>query len=266
MSNGNTQTAEIYYPSSDGKPMAETDVHLLLMVALISSLRHYGKAKRDWYVIGDMFLYYQEGHPELRRAPDIMVVKGVDPTIQRRSFKTWVEGAVPRAIFELTSKETAGEDQQEKKLLYEQLKIREYFLFDPLCEYLPRQLMGYSLVGRRYKALKPDDQGALLSKELGLRLVPEGTNLALVDVQSGQRLPTPDDLSELVTELQQQTMETAKEHRRLVRATRRAEQQAAKDRQRAEQEKQRAEEEKQRADTLAAEVASLRAHLHKLSE
>jgi hypothetical protein len=92
MSSVNVEHDEIIYPSSDGQPMAETSEHLLLMVALISALRHHFKQHRKVYVIGNMFLYYEKGNPAARRAPDIMVVKGVDPSLQRRSFKTWLGG------------------------------------------------------------------------------------------------------------------------------------------------------------------------------
>src|SRR3954453_607554 len=114
MSTANVEQEEIEYPSSDGQPMAETPEHLLLMVALISALRYYFKPQRDVYVIGNMFLYYRKGDSGARRAPDIMVVKGVDPTVKRRSFKTWVENALPAAVIELTSQETAEEDLEIK--------------------------------------------------------------------------------------------------------------------------------------------------------
>src|SRR5262245_51460906 len=93
------QDEDLYYPSSDGQPMAETPEHLLLMLGLIATLRHHFKPQRDVYVIGNMFLYYRKGDTGARRAPDIMVVKGVDPKVQRRSFKTWVEGTVPTVVF-----------------------------------------------------------------------------------------------------------------------------------------------------------------------
>jgi len=127
--------AEIHYPDGDGKPMAETGIHVLIMVALIGTLREYLRHRREVYVIGNIFLYYEEGHPESRRSPDVMVVKGVDGTYQRRSFKTWEERAVPSFILEITSDETAEEDLGPKRELYERLGVREYFLFDPLHDF-----------------------------------------------------------------------------------------------------------------------------------
>src|SRR5262249_57298165 len=85
------QNGEVFYPDSDGEPMAETEEHFNLMVNVITALREYFRPRPDVYVIGNMFLYYREGHPEARKAPDVMVVKGVDATVRRRSFKTWEE-------------------------------------------------------------------------------------------------------------------------------------------------------------------------------
>ncbi len=193
---------EDIYPSSDGKPMAETDVHVTLMASLLGPLRYFYRSFEDVYVAANMFLYYQEGQPKKRRAPDIMVVKGVQGKHQRRSFKTWVENAVPSCILELTSRKTAKEDMKEKKPLYRKLGVKEYFLFDPLWDYLPRQLMGYRLVKGRYKTIKPNADGSIRSKELGLRLVPEGRSLAMYDLKTGERLLSLDELHEKHEKLQ----------------------------------------------------------------
>jgi len=143
-----------------------------------------------------------EGQPKKRRAPDIMFIKGVKGRHERRSFKTWIERATPSCIIELTSRKTAKEDMKQKKPLYQRLGVREYFLFDPLSEYLPRQIMGYRLVRGKYQAIKPAADGSLRSKELGLRLCPEGTSLALYDLKTGERLRTWQELNEKNAELQ----------------------------------------------------------------
>jgi Uma2 family endonuclease len=180
------------YPASDGKPMAETQIHILLLTNLYAMLRYHFRSKMDRYFFGaNLFLYYRQGLPKFRRAPDLMAVKGVDGRQMRRSFKTWVEKAVPCFILELTSKETAQEDQKDKKQVYQELGVKEYFLFDPLHDYLPEPLMGYRLVEREYQPIvgqKPDE---LVSEELDLRFVADGQNLLVFDRGSGRRLLTP---------------------------------------------------------------------------
>lgn len=175
------------YPASDGKPMAETQVHVALLASLYGLLGHWLRP-RGIYVAGNIFLYYKEGDVKARKSPDLMAVKGVDVVAKRRSFKTWVEKAVPCFVLELTSKKTAKEDRVEKKILYRQLGVREYFLFDPLDEYLPEQLMGFRVVGGDYRPLQPNADGGITSRELGLRFVPDGNDLLVFDAKTGEHL------------------------------------------------------------------------------
>jgi len=179
---------EDIYPSSDGKPMAETQVHVKLLARLLGMLEYHFRDHEDIFVAGNIFLYYEEGDPKKRRAPDIMFVKRIKGRHLRRSFMTWLERRVPSCVIELTSKKTAKEDMKIKKPLYRRLGVREYLLFDPLWEYLPKQLIGYRLVNGRYKKIKLEPDGSLISKEMGLRLVPEGDNLAAYDLRTGERL------------------------------------------------------------------------------
>jgi Uma2 family endonuclease len=262
---------EVFYPASDGEPMAETEVHLLLMVSLIVSLRNYFAGRRV-YVIGNMFLYYEEGNPKARKAPDIMIIKGVDPTVRRRSFHMWREKAGPRVTFELTSEGTAGEDLGEKKLLYEQLQVREYFLYDPLDEYLSRQLMGFQLFRSKYRPMRPGSDGSLISKELGLRLVPAGPLLTLVDLRTGQRLPTPEEDHQLAVQLRQDLdlaqrhlesveKQLRKAHDQALRAEeliRREQSRARQAAKRARQTEEQWRRERERAKALAEELAKIR--------
>jgi len=61
------------YPTTDGQPMAETEIHLLAMLHLIGALRYFFRQQKDVYVIGNMLFYYHKGDPQARRAPDVMV-------------------------------------------------------------------------------------------------------------------------------------------------------------------------------------------------
>ena len=45
--------------------------------------------------IGNIYLYYEQGHTDKRRSPDVMVIKGVDASWERDSFLIWEEKAVP---------------------------------------------------------------------------------------------------------------------------------------------------------------------------
>ncbi len=68
----------IFYPESDGKPMAETDKHRDLMTDFIQMLKQHFENVNDVYVSGNLFLYYEEGNPRKVIAPDVFVVFGVE--------------------------------------------------------------------------------------------------------------------------------------------------------------------------------------------
>ncbi len=82
--------AEIYYPESDGKPMAETDVHRDQMNYLIETLKVHFQSRSDVYVSGNIMFYYEEGNPRKVFSPDVMVSFGVSGEL-RRTYKLWEE-------------------------------------------------------------------------------------------------------------------------------------------------------------------------------
>jgi len=188
------QEADIEYPASDGQPMAETDTHRDLMVYLIEALKAHFQADPQVYVAGNLFIYYEKGDLQSRIAPDVFVVFGV-PKQRRRIYRLWEEGRSPAVVMEITSRSTRAEDLWEKRGLYEFLGVEEYFLFDPLGEYLTPPLQGYRLVKGWYRALEPEqtESGAwrLLSRRLGLELRAEGDWLRLYDPAQDEPLLSP---------------------------------------------------------------------------
>jgi Uma2 family endonuclease len=228
------KSSDIEYPTSDGKPMAETEVHIMAILNLINALRHFFR-KQDIYVIGNMYLYYQQGNTKAHKAPDVMVVKNVGKHT-RRSFKVWEEKAMPCVVFEITSQETKREDTINKPLLYASLGIKEYFLFDPLDEYLEQQFLGYRLVDGKYALLSANEDGEIFSTELQAVLRPEGRFLRIVEPQTGLSVPNLDEAVDM----------------------------AIQEMQRAEQEAQRAEQEAQRATIAEEEIMQLRAEMAEL--
>ncbi len=218
---------EVFYPESDGQPMGETGFHVVALLLLHQALKSHlaASGRTDSYVASDMFLYYEEGNPKASKAPDVMVILGVDGH-QRRTFKTWEEHAVPTVIFEISSDETWREDLHNKRDLYARLGVAEYFLFDPLGDCLVPRLQGFRLQEGRYVPLGASEAGTLESRALGLRLVPEEGMLRLINARTGEPILTEEEKEDLL-----------------------------------EKERIRGEHERQRADALAAEVARLQALL-----
>src|SRR5262249_40170537 len=138
---------EIYYPETDEEPMGETDFHLLALVLLREGLLDWFAPHADVAVLANMFWYYVEGDPRQNKSPDVMVVKGVARHM-RRVFKSWEEGADPCTVFEIVSNRTWQEDVGPKRQAYAQLRVPEYFLFDPEAAYIDPVLQGYRLRGR----------------------------------------------------------------------------------------------------------------------
>jgi Uma2 family endonuclease len=188
-------TSSIFYPESDGKPMAETDVHRDVMIATITTLIDFFRDRPDVYVAGNLLLYYEEGNPRASVAPDSFVVFGVGKG-QRRTYKLWEEGQPPAVVVEVTSRATRREDLRTKPKLYQSLGVREYFLFDPLEEYLRPSLQGFRLANNAYVALQPDEDGAVLSEALDMRLRREGVHLRLIDLRTGDALLRPEEVAE----------------------------------------------------------------------
>ncbi len=180
---------EVEYPSSDGKPMAESDLHRDEMIDLIQALRRRYREVPDVYVTGNLFLYYLEGDPKAVVAPDVFVVKGI-PKGDRTSFQLWKEGRGPCFVIEVTSESTRHEDVRTKRSRYRQLGVEEYFLHDPLAEYLRPPLQGYRLRNGRYRRMASEPDGSLVSTTTGLRLRREGQHLRLIDLGTGKPLPS----------------------------------------------------------------------------
>jgi Uma2 family endonuclease len=182
-----TASLRIEYPESDGKPLGETDAHRREILAIIAMLEQYFAERADIYVSGNLMFYYEEGNPSAVVSPDVFVVKGV-PKQERRVYKLWEEGQPPAIVFEITSRSTRLEDRGLKRQLFAELGVREYILFDPLSEYLKPPLQGFRLLDGELVPFEPDAGGALISQELGLRLLRDGSYLRLIDMATNQPL------------------------------------------------------------------------------
>lgn len=212
-----TANQDIVYPDSDGAPMGETEFHVIATLHLYDALRRLLKHTPDIYVAADMFLYYQEGNPRANKAPDVMVIKGV-PKYPRRSFKIWEEGAAPCVVFEITSRSTQVDDTLRKSHVYAKLGVQEYFVFDPLREYLEEGLIGMRLEpdDDEYTKIAPEGPGTLFSEELGVFITVEESRLRIIDPQTHKPIPDLDEALIL----------TEQEAHRAEQATHRAEQEA----------------------------------------
>lgn len=180
----------IVYPESDGEPVGETDSHRELMFALIFALKRL-LSQTVAYVAGNLFIYYEEGNPAAVVAPDVFVILGV-PQRQRRTYKTWEhDGKGPDVVIELTSSKTRYVDLGDKRVRYAELGVQEYYIFDPLGDYLKPPLRGYHLIDGE---LVPLPGARIISTLLHVELRAEDRTLRLYDMATGKVLLTPDEL------------------------------------------------------------------------
>lgn len=123
-----------------------------------------------------------------------MVIFDVAPG-GRDNYKIWEEGQVPKVIFEMTSKGTKNQDQEFKKILYEQLGVFEYWLFDPREEWIKEKLKGYRLQEDTYQLITDGR-----SEPLQLRLVIEEELIGFYPEDTGEKLLIPNELAEALAQ------------------------------------------------------------------
>ncbi len=179
------------YPSSDGKPVAESDYQLTPIAYAREALRDYFRDRRDVYVAANLLLYYEQGNREAVVAPDVFVVMGA-PNHDRHSYLLWQEPKGPDFVLEVTSRSTRREDQGRKRMRYRALAVQEYWQYDPTGDYLQPRLQGLRLASGDYAPMPATDAGngirSMHSMVLGLELRTSERGLRFRDPVTGEEL------------------------------------------------------------------------------
>lgn len=183
----------IFYPDTDGKQMAASDLHREILIWILQALmQHFNN---DVYVSGDILMYDQQGNPRRSISPDVLVTFGIGQK-QRRTYKVWEEGKSPEFVMELSSENTYQNDLTRKMARYAEMGIQNYFLYDAEGLYLPEQLMGFTLVDGSYEAIAADADGKIYSDALGLSFQLEEDRLGIYDPETGEWLQTAAEAAE----------------------------------------------------------------------
>jgi Uma2 family endonuclease len=189
--------------------MGETDVHRTVMFETIETLKDW-YAGQEVYVTGNLLTFYRPGDKRRHVSPDAMVVKGVPPGL-RLNYLIWEEGRGPQVVIEITSASTRREDLKKKFEIYRtEMRVNEYFLFDPRDEYLIPRLQGFRLIGDQYVSIEPVAR-RLASEELSLHLEGDGERLRLYDPASRRWLPTLHERSKEAERLAAEAKKKAEE-------------------------------------------------------
>ena len=241
--NGTTQTVAelddltIEYPEEDGKPLAETDFQFVPLTYAVSALRARYADREDIYVAGNMLLYYRMNVPEAGVAPDVFVVLGAQGNHKRRSWFTWREDAAPAFVMEIASDSTWRYDGADKRAIYAEIGVTEYWRFDPTGECFSPALIGERLVDGVYQPIEvAQDEGGILRGysdilELDICALPD-LELRLYDPDLGEWLLNygEEQTNRQAAELQAQTDRDARQAAELQAQADRDARQAAEER------------------------------------
>ena len=185
----------VEYPTSDGKPVAESERHYICLTGAAYGIRKHLAGRDDVYVGSNLMVFDEPGNPRRHLSPDIFVAFGVRRGV-RDLYKIWEEKP-PAFVLEITSASTRREDERTKRQRYARWSVREYFLYDPRGEWLTPPLQGFELHGKRYRRMRdaalPNGQPGLRSDALALFLWLKGSELRLFDPATGHDLPTPEE-------------------------------------------------------------------------
>ena len=246
---------EIYYPSTDGKPLADDTWQANTMISKYNMLTVRYRGDPNTFVGIDLLLYYTKEKPEDVVAPDVFVAFGV-PDKDRHNYKVWEERKAPNFVLEVASQSSVGENLGCKKDIYERIGVREYCVFDPQGGLHWPRLQLFRLEGGVYErvSMRDDRDGplAVTSETLCLELRFEDDRLRLWDPETQEYLL---EYAELRAGRLEERAKRIAEERRAAQA----QQRAAQAEQRADQAEQRAEAEALARQKLEAEIAELKA-------
>ncbi|OKH15931.1 Uma2 family endonuclease [[Limnothrix rosea] IAM M-220] len=144
----------IFYPDSDGQPMADNTLQFEWIVTIKENLEIIFADQADVFVAGDLLWYPIEGDNKTRRAPDAMVVFG-RPKGDRGSYKQWEENNIaPQVVFEILSPGNTIREMAGKLEFYQTYGVEEYYLYDPYT----KDLGGWQRIGDHLTVIPEMDQ------------------------------------------------------------------------------------------------------------
>ncbi len=228
--------SDVFYPESDGKPMADNTKQFRWIVVIEQNLEWWFANDADVFVAGDLLWYPVEGNNRLSTAPDAMVVFG-RPKGDRGSYQQWKENNLPpQVVFEILSPGNTPREMERKLLFYHSYGVEEYYVYDPDRI----RLEGWS---RSEDGLldRIESMSGWISPRLGIRF----------ELGAELQLYRPDgtpffSFAEINQMLDQERQRVEQ-----------AEQQLEQERQRADQERQRAEQAEYRSQQMAERLRSL---------
>ena len=155
---------DIYYPDSDGEPVANNTQHYELIATTKAGLERAFHDRTDVFVAADLFWYPVKGNPKIVVAPDVMVAFGRPPGA-RKSYKQWEEADTPfQVVFEFLSDANTPREMFKKAMFFDRYGVEEYYVYD-----MERGILdGFIRYGGELSAIE-DGLNGWVSPRLGVR-------------------------------------------------------------------------------------------------
>jgi Uma2 family endonuclease len=241
--------------------MAENTIQYDLITMLKCGIDLLFAEDDNVFCAADLFWYPVQGQPNIRLAPDVLVVIG-RPKGPRGSYKQWEEENIPlHVVIEIISPSNSATEMMNKLEFYDRHGVEEYYTFDPDKQKFNAWMRSSNATGDSHLQYLYE-QEEWYSPRLGVTFSVEtkknSINYGLViKRKDGSRFEA---IAEIHRKWRADRNRADKERRRAEEQERRAEQEqqrAEQEKLRAEQEKLRAEQEKLRADALAEKLRTL---------
>ncbi|WP_375514529.1 Uma2 family endonuclease [uncultured Nostoc sp.] len=183
-------TIEVIYPESDGQPMADNTEQFAWIVKIKENLEILFASQADVFIAGDLFWYPVKGNPNIKQAPDTMVVFG-RPKGKRGSYLQWNEDNIPpQVVFEILSPGNTLKEMTKKLQFYQRYDVEEYYIYDPD----KNDLNGLLRSEDSFEVI--EEMNSWVSPRLGIRFRLTLDTLEIFS-PSGQKFLTPVEIDQL---------------------------------------------------------------------
>jgi len=183
-------TIEVIYPESDGQPMADNTEQFAWIVKIKENLEILFASPADVFIAGDLFWYPVQGSPNIKQAPDTLIVFG-RPKGKRGSYLQWNEENIPpQVVFEILSPGNTLKEMTKKLQFYQRYGVEEYYIYDPD----KNDLNGLLRSGDSFEVI--EEMNGWVSPRLGIRFQPTSDTLEIFS-PSGQKFLSPVEIDQL---------------------------------------------------------------------
>jgi hypothetical protein len=169
----------LFYPSSGGPDEPSADAVLVTRRLIREALADYFALDLDVYVGSGIPWYSGRGVVKPLCRPDAFVAFGVRLG-ERASWHLKREVIIPAVCLHVETRSNRAAVLGPIKDQCERLGVKEYLVFSH------DRVAGFRLRGRRYRGIRPDGDGGVRARLLGLRLVNEYCDPRFVEAATGE--------------------------------------------------------------------------------